>query len=71
MATPEPGAEVRATAAPRMTEMKITVMRCKCGDPASHKPNPCPQGIADHSATRILRKYSNPLRQLAWNLFRR
>lgn len=56
---------------PTVTEMRITVSRCTCGDPASHRANPCPQGVNDPSATRVLRKYRNPIRQLVWTLTRR
>lgn len=56
---------------PLMTEMRITVTRCTCGDPSSHPSAQCPQGVPDPSATRVQRSYRNPFRQLVWNLTRR
>ena len=55
----------------KMTEMRVNVTRCGCGDPTSHANIPCPQGVADPSGTRVLRSYSNPLRQFAWDHFGR
>jgi hypothetical protein len=60
-------ADVAAKVA-KMTEMRIGVTRCGCGEPTSHANTPCPQGVSDPSGTRVLRSYRNPLRQLAWNL---
>ena len=52
----------------KMTEMRVAVTRCGCGEPASHPNVPCPKGVADPSGTRILRSYKNPLRQFVWDL---
>jgi hypothetical protein len=51
----------------KMTEMRVTVTRCGCGDPSSHLNVCCPQGVADPSGTRVLRSYHNPLRQFVWD----
>jgi hypothetical protein len=59
-------AEVGAHGA-EMTEMRVAVTRCTCGDPSSHPNVPCPQGVADPSGTRIVRSYKNPLRQFVWD----
>jgi hypothetical protein len=59
---PEVGAKVA-----KMTEMRIEVTRCGCGEPTSHANTPCPQGVADPTGTRILRSYRNPLRQFVWD----
>ena len=56
---------------PVMTEMRVTVTRCACLNPEMHKDRPCPQGIADPTATRVVRQYRNPIRQLVWKFLGR
>ena len=51
----------------KMTEMRVTVTRCTCGEPVSHPNVPCPKGVADPSGTRVLRSYRNPLRQFVFD----
>lgn len=62
-----PNSSLPTKAGLRMTEMRIQVTRCTCGHPETHKPHPCPQGVADPAATRVLRKYRNPIRQFIWD----
>lgn len=47
--------------------VEMTVLRCTCGDPASHPAQPCPQARAEPRGI-VSFWHRNPLRRLAWRL---
>lgn len=48
-------------------QIDAVVIRCGCGDPASHAGQVCPMGIPVELGT-IAYFHRNPLRRLAWEL---
>jgi hypothetical protein len=47
------------------TLIDAVIVRCTCGDPASHPGAPCPQGVRQDLGT-IAYWHKNPLRRFWW-----
>ena len=56
-----------ATALAKEASIAADVIRCRCGDPGSHTPQPCPAGLEE---ARGIISYSNcnPLKQWWWDI---
>lgn len=49
--------------------IEAVVIRCGCGNPASHAGEPCPTPRKHEDLGTIAYFSRNPLRQAAWNVF--
>lgn len=49
--------------------IEIVVIRCGCGNPASHPDGPCPTPRKREDLGIVAYSHRNPLRQAAWDLF--
>jgi hypothetical protein len=49
--------------------IKAVVIRCGCGNPASHPDAPCPTPLKLEDLGTVAYFSRNPLRQAAWDLF--